>query len=74
MRYALFLLLPFALAATRYLAFGIQSSGKLGARPTILAEAEYELLINRNILSVRLAGRPKSDFPVPRSRGGHCGI
>ena len=45
MRYALFLLLPFALAATRSLAFGIQSSGKLGARPTILAEAEYELLL-----------------------------
>ena len=45
MRHPLFLLLPFVLAATRSLASGIQSRGKPGARPTILAEREYEVLL-----------------------------
>lgn len=40
----LFLFLPFVLAATRSLAFGIQSPGKSGMRPTISAESEYEVL------------------------------
>jgi hypothetical protein len=45
MRHPLFLLLPFVLAATRSLAFGIQSPGKPGARPTIPAEREYKVLL-----------------------------
>jgi hypothetical protein len=45
MRHPLFLLLPFVLAATRSLAFGIQSPAKPGARPTIPAERECEVLL-----------------------------
>jgi hypothetical protein len=45
MRHPLLLLLPVVLAATRSLAFGIQSPRKAGARPTILADAECQVLI-----------------------------
>jgi hypothetical protein len=45
MRHSALLLLPAVLAATRSLAFGIQSSRKSGARQTIPAETEYEILL-----------------------------
>jgi hypothetical protein len=45
MRHPLFLLLPFVLAATRSLAFAIQSPGKPGVRSTIPVQAEYEVLL-----------------------------
>jgi hypothetical protein len=45
MRHPLLLLLPVVLAATRSLAFGIQPPSKARARPTIPAEAEYQVLL-----------------------------
>jgi hypothetical protein len=41
----LLLLLPVVLAATRSLASGIQSLSRASARPTIPAEAEYQVLV-----------------------------
>jgi hypothetical protein len=45
MRHPLFLLLPVVLAATRSLAFGIQSPRKRGTQPKIPVETEYEALL-----------------------------
>ena len=45
MRYPLFLLLPFALAAARSLACTIQLPGKSEGRPTISADAEFRFLL-----------------------------
>jgi hypothetical protein len=44
MYHPLFLLLPFVLAATRSLAFGVQPAGKSDPQSTISAETEYEIL------------------------------
>jgi hypothetical protein len=41
----LLLLLPVVLAATRSLASGIRPPSRAGARPTIPAEAEYQVLL-----------------------------
>ena len=45
MRYPLFLLFPFVLAAARSLAFGIQTPGQSEERATISAETEYRFLL-----------------------------
>ena len=45
MRYSLFFLLPFALAAARSLAGTIQLPGKSEGRPTISADAECRALL-----------------------------
>jgi len=47
------LLLSVVLAATRSLAFGVQSPGKPAARPTISADREYEVLL---VVTLGLAG------------------
>jgi hypothetical protein len=45
MPHPVLLLVPAVLAATRSLAFGIQSRGESGARSAISTETEYEMLV-----------------------------